>query len=166
MNELTITPASDWRQGWEGALVRLPSGRVARIRDVSLDLVVRLGRIPDALTPLVIDLFEHGQDIELPEIETIEDLRARLDFRDAVVRCAFVEPRIVDQPAAADELPLEAIVPADRWFVFRLLGRPVHDLERFRREQESAVDAVDVATGHPDGGQPDPEPARVGEVDL
>jgi len=163
LNGLSVTPASEWRKDAEGVVTRLPSGRVARIRDVDLDLVVQLGRVPDALTPMVIDIFKKGENLNLPEIATLKDLQDRQAFRDAVVRCAFVEPRIVDNAIADDEIPLAAVSTADRWFVLGQLLRPVNDLETFRDEQAPDVAVVDASEGHDATGVGDPEPARVGK---
>ena len=51
--EPQITSGVKWRQPREeGIIVPLPSGNVARLRPVALDVMISSGKLPDMLTPV------------------------------------------------------------------------------------------------------------------
>ncbi len=83
-DELMITPAAEWNRVREGVAMRLPSGRVARIRPFSFESLVRAGRIPDGMVPLVAEIMQGTRD-DLPAAETLGDIQDRLAFLDAMV---------------------------------------------------------------------------------
>ncbi len=163
-DELTITPAAEWNRVREGVVLRLPSGRVARVRPISLELLVRLGRIPDGLVPTIVEIMT-GQRGDLPGVQSLNELRDRLEFLDAMVMAAFVEPRVVDEDPVPDGcVHIDSVDQRDKEFAFVLLNTPLHELERFRDEPQSAVEPVVAAEGHDAPGEPDPEPDALGEV--
>lgn len=162
-DELTITPAAEWNRVREGVVLRLPSGRVARLRAISFELMVRLGRIPDGMVPIVADILT-GQRDDLPQANTLEALKDRIAFLDAMTMTAFVEPRVVDSDPVPDgAVHIDAIEQADKEVVFALLNAPLRELERFRDEQEGAVEPVGAPEGHGPASEPPPEPEPVGE---
>lgn len=165
-NELQVTSGAEWRKPWEeGVVVRLPSGNVARLRDVTLELMVLRGGIPDGMTPIVSKIFE-GKANELPGFQTVDEMRDYIELRDNICRVAFVNPRIVDEPTADDEIHIDALDQQDKWFVYGLLNAPVRELERFRDEQKRAVDALVSTEGHGEASERDSESANVGENEI
>lgn len=163
-DELMITPAAEWNRVREGVAMRLPSGRVARIRPFSFETLVRAGRIPEGMVPLVSDIMQGERD-DLPAAETLADIQDRLAFLDAMVMSAFVEPRVVsDDPPPDGCVHIDALEQIDKEYMFALLNRPLRELERFRDEQGRAVEPVGVAEGHDATGEPTPEPDGVGEA--
>jgi len=142
------TPGHVWRQAREqGVVVTLPSGHVARLRGVGPDLLLSRGSIPDALTPLIAGAMGLGQDsIELDrsDLNTVKDFVA---LAEEICRLAFIEPRIVDEPEADDEISLDDLSFDDKMFVSRLLQEPVADLEKFRPGQAPDVEPVAAEPG-------------------
>jgi hypothetical protein len=160
--DLKVTPASEWRKESEGVLYQLPSGRVARLRGVGFDLLVMVGRIPDTLTAMVADLME-GKENTAVTPKTLNELRQNVDFLNAIAQCAMVEPRVVEHPTQPDEIGVYDLLLSDKQFLMNLLGVATRDLERFRHEQEGAVDGVVSPEGHGDTGEPDAAGAGVGD---
>lgn len=151
------TRGIDWRKPREeGFLLALPSGNSATIRPVALDVLLRQGKIPDLLTPLVAKMIYEGVDTdELDKLLSVEKLAEQSDemlaLIDAICAAAFLEPRIVEQPQAEDEIAIEDVELADRGTVFSLAVLPANDLRRFLQRQASAVEPV------PDGDGDEPE---------
>ena len=119
MSSSVVTLGSQWRQPREaGVPIRLPSGNVASIRSVGLDLVIRLGRVPDVLTPVIVDVVKgQGEGDLAGALHTMKDVQAVMEFLNAVVELCFVEPRIVDKPQAEDEISLGDVDWDDKWAV-------------------------------------------------
>ncbi len=154
-----VTTGSMWRSARETGFVKqLPSGNWARLRPVGLERLITGGEIPDLLTPLVTKMFLDGADsVDLdtflaqrgPE-KTLAQMGEMIALLDAVCKAAFVEPRIVDNPQAEDEIGIEDLDLQDKSFVFHLVQQPVAVLRRFRLEPSADVAAV------PDGQQVEP----------
>lgn len=156
-DQLTVTPGKEWRAG---VVLRLPSGRVARVRAVGPDTILRLGRIPDALTPVIAALMD-GEEMDAPK--TIDDLKARTELIGVVCECALVEPRIVASPVKDDEIALDDLDWYDKEFLMSVLMKSTRDLELFRQKQISAVDAVQPEPDDPPKRKRAAKSAPVGE---
>lgn len=158
----TIRPTRgiDWRKPREeGYLLALPSGEsllpsgnFARIRPVALDVLLRQGTIPDLLTPFVAKMIYEGVDTkELDALLSVEKLAEQSDemlaLIDAICIAAFLEPRIVADPQADDEIAIEDVELADRGTVFSLAVLPANDLRRFLERQASSVEPVPDGDG-------------------
>jgi hypothetical protein len=163
VNQLVLTPPHEWRKESEGELCRLPSGRVARLRGVQFDFFVMTGKIMDSLTPIIAAIMEGKKDIEAMLPDKIADLQQYIDILNAVCRCAFVEPQIVDPPISDNQISINDLLFEDKEFVYHLLGIATRDLEPFRRQQEGYVDSVVSPEGHVPASEPPAEPARVGD---
>lgn len=131
----------------------LPSGNSARIRPVALDVLLRQGEIPDLLTPFVAQMVYSGVDTsELDKLLSPEKLTEQstemLKLIDAVVTAAFLEPRIVENPQADDEISIADVELADRGTVFSLAVLPANDLRRFLARQKTDMEPVQDGNGN------------------
>lgn len=156
-NQRKVTSASLWRRKREqGEIIELPSGLVARLRAVSLDVMVSQGDIPDLLTPLAAQTL--WRDISMDDIaEDAALAQGYTDLINQVVPAAFVEPKVAPagEEPGDDEIALSDISWQDKTHIFQLVLLPTEAIERFREKQEADVGDL------PDGeGQPlPPEPA-------
>lgn len=124
----------------EGVPIPMPSGVEVLVRPVTPDGLLRGGKVPDTLTPLVMEiLYERNADkingaldefVKKPR-ETVEETLEMLGSLDVVARAALVNP---------DQLSLLNFT--DRGFLFRLAFLPAEVLSRFRAKQTRNVDGV------------------------
>lgn len=144
-----VTAASEMR--WlreQGAYITLPvSGWVVRMRTVTPDRLLRLGKIPDILTTFVVNMVygkTNGDDVVsfLAPKEKAEDAAAMLESLRVVCEAALVHPRIVADPMADDEISIEDLEIADRGWIFRVAFAPAESLFRFRQKPLALVDDV------------------------
>jgi len=153
------TAGADWRTDRQGFVKTLLSGKRARLRAVDVGLLALSGEIPDFLTPMVLKMLFGGEDAE-PELDSIEAALGisgdMLPLINLICRAAFVEPRIVDDPQATDEISIDDVALEDRLMVFQLVIQGVEALRRFRYEPAADVGAV------PDGKDDEPEAEPVG----
>ena len=153
------TRGIDWRKPREeGFLLALPSGNSAKIRPVALDVLLRQGKVPDLLTPFVAKMIYEGVDTdELDKLLSVEKLAEQSDemlaLIDAICAAAFLEPRIVAEPQAEDEIAIEDVELADRGTVFSLAMLPANDLRRFLDRQAASLEPV--SDGNGDGPAPE-----------
>lgn len=159
---LKVTSAREWASpAREGVLVELPSGAVARLRPVSVNLFARLGKIPDSLTRSIVEVTDEVTNDKVLRYQPHEGesesqfkanrLRENTLFGDAVIYAAFLEPKVVESNPGEDEISIEQIAPEDRNYVIDLYNRPVSELKSFRSEQTANVEPVPATTD--DGNQ-------------
>lgn len=153
MNELIVTTGKEWRESI-GVILRLPSGRVAKIRAVGPDMVFQQGKLPDSLTPIIAKIMDGGK-AGSEAIQTMADLVGMADFLNAVTRCAFLDPRVVDKPSKDNEIGINDVDYPDKVFLMEVLGATTQQLENFRVEQESDVDDLVSTEGHDEASEPD-----------
>lgn len=125
----------------EGVPIPMPSGIEVLVRPVTPDGLLRAGKVPDTLTPLVMEiLYERNADkinnildefVKKPR-ESLEETLEMLGSLDVVARASLVNP---------DQVSL--LTFTDRGFLFRLAFLPAEVLSRFRRKQAGNVDGVD-----------------------
>ena len=135
INVLKPTSGADWRrQSREGVNVTLPSGFIARIRNVQLTaLMVAIKQLPNNLSSIVYaNIYGDAKGIEKRPLEDL--LSGMIKLQDTVCIQAFVEPRVVDNPEKDDEISLEDIPPGDKVFLLALLQQSAQELARFRHE--------------------------------
>lgn len=124
-----------------GIAYTLPSGVDVQLRNVSpMDLLHSAGKIPDTLTPLVIDMlyekdFNKTNDaldkfVQEPRTELAKTLEM-LESIDMVCRAALIDPE-----------QLSYLTFLDRAYIFRLAFLPAEVLSRFRRQQVGNVGGV------------------------
>lgn len=149
----------EWRQereeAQEGYVKELWSGRVARLRPPDLATLLAAGQIPDPLTDQVYRMVFRGEIAE-PLVDMAkadeqgappaEDIQATLALYEVICKAMFVEPRIVDDPQADDEIHIDDVPLVDRIGVWGLaisttaLG--VGRLKSFRLQPAPDVEAV------------------------
>lgn len=163
---VSVTSGKEWRQPREqGVLVKLPSGNFARIRSVGLDMLLKLGKIPDALTPLVARKMGLPGDEPIPLTDP-KGLALVLELAEAVCCSAFISPRIVEDPTDDDEIAIDDLALEDKLFVLGVIERPARELESFRFEPPIDVEPVPSESVDDDATErvaPD-LPMDVGEV--
>lgn len=160
---LDVTTALNWpKERIEGVLVQLPSGNIARLRPVTMELFARQGRIPDSLTRALIEVTDEATPIkdkryeyEQREGETRQQwetnvARESIEFGDDVIYAAFVEPKVVKENPNEDEISILQIEPIDRSFVIKFYNKGVEELKSFRPEQKADVESVPVTSGNGD----------------
>jgi hypothetical protein len=143
------TPASEWRKArQEGVPVELPGGRVVVIRPVNMSTFLRLGTIPDTLTPLVEKFVVNGGGSDALNTLTTDEALHLVDIYDAFAMTCLLYPRMVDDPKADDEIGRDDMSDQEKQFLFSLMGLPSAALANFRPQQTSAVDGVGGGTGN------------------
>ena len=120
---------SNGKRAWQGVTreVVLPSGNVVLMRPVGFDILLRSGRVPDFLTPLVIKAFKGEGEME---VEELKDILGFFDLMDLCCELAFVSPTVA-------EIGLENIEFNDKAIAFQTLGKAPSWLDQFRPEPES-----------------------------
>lgn len=142
---MTITSGESWRIA-RTTEITFPSGNTAVCRTVGTDLFIKLGRVPDWATSYVLDAIEQTGGVfdirKLPERKTLEDEKNWIDFINAVTETCFVNPKIVDNPQADDEISVDDVEYGDKVYLAAFLGRPIQSLATFLKEQADRVAAV------------------------
>lgn len=151
---LTVTPASEWkRERNEGIAVELPSGKVVRLRSVSMQFMLRMRRLPDQLTNEALAAIgalptDGKPKMSVNPADAAFDAVAALDkYHEALCRDAFVYPRIVDDPQKDDEISWEWVADSDKHFVDELLQIPMAEWQRFRQEPVHDVEPISTSKG-------------------
>lgn len=139
---LQVTSGVEWRKARESAILKLPSGRVVEARAVSFFYLLKLGRIPDQLTTQVIDHVFGSADLVF-DLKKPKNLQAFLELLDAVCESCLVNPRVVKEAKADDEITVDDVIEADKMFLYKLINRPASELATFREEQEGDVANLD-----------------------
>jgi hypothetical protein len=82
------------------------------------------------------------------DLSSMDDLKNYAELVNAICISAMVDPRVVDDPQADDEIDIDTLEWADKVFLASIVGATTKQLELFRREQTGDVDTVDPANGH------------------
>lgn len=144
---MTHNSGIEWRKArTEGIEFKFPSGMVAYVKPVGVDLFLKLGRVPDFLTPALIEALEIGKSA-IPERKTLADELDWIKFVDSVTELAFVHPRVVAEPTGEDEITLEDVEWGDKLALVELLGAPRRKLESFRPQPGGDVPGVGGGAG-------------------
>lgn len=140
---LTPTSGSAWRaMATETAIIKLPySQAVVEVGSVQLDHLLVAGKIPDLLTPLVVESLWSpvGQGKSDDELGR---QKGYYELVDIVVTAALRSPRVVENPTADDEIAIAHIPFLDKVIIYQAAIQPLGVLHRFRAQQESDVDAL------------------------
>lgn len=136
------TSGKEWRNRAkilqeQGVEVTLPSGNIARVRNVPMARLlveVKSRNELDRLTPILAEQLGTSKSggVLKPEqvVGTAGDYYA---FVDMVVRMAMVEPRVVDDPVKDDEIAITDMEQEDKYALVELLEMPARELEPFRQ---------------------------------
>ena len=148
----TPTPAKAWRQPREeGYLITLPSGNIARLRPVALDVLILSGELPDLLSPIAAKMLWEETDVaELANAAELATGTAKL--MNHVCRAAMMEPVVaaVGEEPKDGEIALEDIDFQDKSIIFQLAISPAVAMRNFRDRQAAGVDTVQDGEGDGD----------------
>lgn len=154
---MSVTSAKQWRKG---KLVTLPSGFTARLRPVTMDNFVRVGTIPTHLLQAAASQFTEAELNSLPPDEQIVYAKQMLDLQDTILRAAFVEPRIVENPQGDNEISVLDVEPEDAlWVMNTLFNMPIERLSFFRLLTDDHVATVEDFPSDVPPTEPGDEPA-------
>lgn len=101
---LTPTPATQWKGKVqvEGADVELPSGNVARVKQLSPQAFLASGLIPDPLSAIIRKAINSKQGLPPKAVEALTDdpkkLNDALELFDRVTAFVVVEPQVLMPP--------------------------------------------------------------------
>lgn len=140
-SELKVTSAGEWRKmREEGILYPLPSGKVAKLRPVGIEELVRRGRIPDQLTSLAATTVWKDS----PSYEHVSAMgKGAVEFLNIIVEAAFLEPKVSSSDELQDgEISIDDVELLDKQAVFQFVLAPTVALYHFRAQQRANVDSV------------------------
>lgn len=144
----------------QGEIITIPkTGRVVQLRAVKPAALLRLGKIPDPLSELVIRILygqltdeEYERFFNLPErMEQALDMAESLRV---VCTAALVYPRIVDEPQADDEIQIDDLDDAEQRYLFELAFLEASDLTSFRERQTRRLESVAEDEDHTPPAEP------------
>lgn len=137
-----VTTGRKWRaESRKTYLIKLPSGNVARLRPVAMDVLITSGDLPDVLSTLAAQtLFD---DMDFADIaEEGKTSKSYVELINHVVPAAFEDPQVVSDPQGDGEIGLSDIDWSDKVTVFQLALMPIDALQSFRDEQNRDVENV------------------------
>lgn len=149
----------------QGVPLILPSGWTVRVKAISLEACVKLGYIPDGLTSYVVDAFNG----KIPSAEAVEEIKnlaeakQELEYWEHLCRHCLVEPRIVDNPQADDEISIDDLELVDKQHIAAVVLRPANMLRSFCEQQNAFMEHLHTQQAVRTEAQPDSTPASVGE---
>jgi hypothetical protein len=148
------TPASQWNRGArEAALVTLPSGNKALLKQITPEQLLSTGMIPNKLMPIVSDSISRAQGGKEVDAEALgqevladpEKAAQMMELFDVVAIACVVDPSVQPKPELGtprdpellyvDQMELE-----DKMFILQYAMEGTEDVERFRQELEGNVD--------------------------
>lgn len=161
MDDMSVTSAAEFRRMREqGEVITLPiTNRRVRMRTVKPAELLRLGKIPDPLTELVMKVL--FGPLSQDEYNAFFSLSERADHALAVTEslrvvctAALLEPRIVDDPQAEDEIHIDDLEDIEQRFIFDLAMMAASELSRFRTRQAADVGPVPEGEGDKQPAEP------------
>jgi hypothetical protein len=111
----------------------MPSGNRVILRPFGWSLLLRKGRIPNVLLPIVNDILD-GKQVSIPTT-TLDEKKAFYELLDDLCYVAYVHPRVVDDPQAEDEVSVDDIEDDDKLFLWTMIGAGISQMRSFRPEQ-------------------------------
>jgi hypothetical protein len=146
--DMPVTPATEFRKVREqGEKITLSTGRIVKMRIVKPSHLLRIGKIPDPLAELVMQILygkitdaQYKAFFDLPErkehaVDLAESLRV-------VCTAALLYPRVVDEPQADDEIYIDDLEDSEQRMIFDLALLEASTLSRFRQGQTANVELV------------------------
>lgn len=164
---LTPTSAKLWRQAREeGVVVEFMPGFSARIRPLTVDVLIRQGKVPSSLGDIVAESFLSG-DIDIDVKDPLQVTTDLADFIHEASKEMFMEPRVVDPEMVSD--PDNEITPDDiplfvKGVILRFINKHVEYLRAFRYQSLINVPTVGTTEGNTQAGAPDLPPANQSET--
>lgn len=142
----------------QGMVLPFPSGNYYRVRSVGAARLLRRGKLPNVLLPFVTDAIYNGMDEDkLDKFRTLQEKQeSALEFLESLrIVCEemFMEPRIVADPQADDEIAIDDLVIIDQWIAFERAFGVVRAYMPFRAEPEPDVAVVAKLENVPQASQ-------------
>ena len=109
---LEPTPASSWKKGVQGTLIRVPSGNTALVRAPGMEVFLREGVIPNSLLPIIQEAMVQGaapdkatQSKMLDDPQKLIDI---IDLANSITVYCCLDPKVLPIPtnAEGEVLPL------------------------------------------------------------
>lgn len=148
---MAVTSGAEWRKAREeGFEVSFPSGAVFALRPIEIDFFLTHGNIPDEITPMVLK-YINGDSVhfEIPAPEQLEKARNEwIPFLNRLATFALVNPKVVENPQADDEISVDDLSYNDKLFIYAFFAQPARRMRQFREQQTGALALVDNATGN------------------
>lgn len=130
--------AAQWRV--TGTLVELPSGNKAKLRRFNIFYLMKEGKVPNHLESIVQSFISSPAGPDLGAlVQKKENLDAMLELLEITAKSCFVDPKVVDNPAAENEIGFAEIALDDLLYVWGWAQGEVASLDSFREDQERAV---------------------------
>jgi hypothetical protein len=145
MSNLILTPASEWRNKAE--LVKMPSGRVAKLRRANLLTMIRDGEnVPNFLATKVTERLSGRKPANAAAPDSLEMARSAVDSVFFIAKAVFVYPRLVDgEPQADDEVCIADVPESDLAFAASYAtgdAAVIDAVATFRRQAQADVESV------------------------
>lgn len=136
--KLVLSEPDVWKQRGQdrtGKYITLPTGPIVKVRKPKLLDMFASGQIPGEL----INLARNKTEDELnKKIEGNPEARKKtLEMMNAVVKAAFVEPKIVDEPDYdKQEIHVDDLDMSDKLFVYKIAMGGTEELKKFREQSD------------------------------
>jgi hypothetical protein len=163
------TTKTQWKKTVGGTELEVPSGNVALVRRLGLQVFVKKGVIPNSLMPMVNKAISSGEFDVKDELEGLNEqmLEDIIALYDAILLECVVEPHVSPVPLLSqvhvdaglcgpddignpvpyalrdqEELYVDEVDFQDKVFIFQWVVGGTRDVESFRAEQDAAMDAL------------------------
>lgn len=134
----------------EGFSLLFPSGNRYRVRFPTAASLLKRGDLPNPLLKFVTDAYYSGVtqvkfDAFMAAQEQAEAALEMDASSKVICQAMFLEPKVVDNPEADDEVTIDDIPPEDQNWAFQLAFMRAQLLAPFRDEQAIAVASIPKA---------------------
>lgn len=153
--DLVVTSAKKLRGMREtGVAMPFPSGNVYRVRPPTVAGLLKRGDLPNVLLAFVVDAFYNGTNAaKVQAFLSVQDKRENaLDLLNSfriVCEEMWMEPKIVANPQADNEVAIDDIPAEDQLFAFQVTFLGVEAVRPFRSESERGVESISGAENVP-----------------
>lgn len=138
---MAITSGKDWRSASDAQEITLPSGKVALLKKPDVLELIADQDMPDLITNQLMSNLT-GAPAAKVEVKR-EDMPKMLNILNKMCKACFVEPRIVDNAAAEDEIELRHIDFNDKVAVLEFaFGQEGLKAQSFRSQPNAGVPTV------------------------
>ncbi len=143
-----VTEVSVWKKNTQGVELTVPSGNVALVRPVGMQVFIQKGMIPNSLMPIVKGALAKGKVDKSFYDELDEKLLADvIELMDAITCYCVVEPKVIPAPPEDEErnpnlLYVDEVDMEDKTFIFQFAVGGTKDLESFRDKQDSELELI------------------------
>lgn len=160
-NTPKVSSISEFKKS--GIALELPSGFVVKVRNTGgLRTFMSNGSIPNNLLAIISKALNTGKGVDTKDLVTQEGvldtklLNEMSEMIDNIAMKTIVDPVINPVPADEEErsddlLYVDELPEDDKMFIYSWVSGGTRDLEQFRRESASGMDAVQSQLLNPQG---------------